>query len=319
MVLKIGVDLMGADVPPSHILEAISCLDPGFYQDVSLLFFATTEVAPLFDNFQKKIRNSSLQIVSDVVTMQDSPVKALREKKGSSLFVGIRSLKEGTISGFLSAANTGAMLAATRHELDPMPAISRPALLCAIPCDTGDVVMLDVGGNVEASTESIIQHAKLGAAYASVVYGINRPKVATLNIGEEVLKGTQELKSAVSLLSSQTLPFDFVGNKEPYDVFSRQADVFVTNGFSGNLFLKTCEAVSGYIFSSIHKKYPELVFSDIIDNDQGAIVLGVKQLVVKCHGKASQEALRQALIQTKHLLQIDALAKISAEITLVNK
>lgn len=305
----IGIDLMGADVPPNHILEAVASLPPDFYSDASLVLFGTQELSVLVE----KLPGLSLIVCPDVVKMDENPLHTIREKKDSSLRVGIRTLREGRISAFISCANTGALVAVARSELDALQGISRPALACHVPTHKGDVVMLDVGANVEASSDVLLQFAKLGAAYVKSVFGVDLPEVALLNIGEEALKGTEELKNAVSIFSDCS-HFAFVGNKEPYDVFTRQADVFVTNGFSGNLFIKTCEAMSRHILGALGKKYPELSFSDIVGEGSGAIVLGVNRLLVKCHGAASTNAIQQALLRTKQRLKQDVITKIQSHL-----
>ena len=312
-VFTIGIDLMGADMPPNHILEAVSTLPSDFYEDVSLVLFATEPVLGLVKQATKHIPNISAVVCPDVVRMDDNPLKIIREKKQSSLLVGMHKLKEGSLSAFISCANTGALVAVARSELDALPGISRPALACTIPTVVGDIVLLDVGGNVEASTDMLMQFARLGSGYASIVHGVKRPLVALLNIGEEPLKGTQELKSAAAIFSdAPNESFDFVGNKEPYDVFTRQADVFVTNGFSGNLFIKTCEAMSRFILGSLQKKHPDISLSGIVGEGTGAQVLGVNDLVVKCHGAASISAIQQALLHTNHLLKLDFIPKLTS-------
>lgn len=313
-MFTIGIDLMGADVPPNHILEAVASLPHDFYSDVSLVLFGTQDQIGSVQKYTAKIPALSLTVCPDIVKMDDNPLHIIREKKESSLRVGVRTLREGRITAFISCANTGALVAVARSELDSLQGISRPALACHVPTHKGDVVMLDVGGNVEASSDMLLQFAKLGSGYAKSVLGIDHPKVALLNIGEEALKGTEELKGAVSIFS-ECKHFEFVGNKEPYDVFTRQADVFVTNGFSGNLFIKTCEAVSRYILGSLGKKYPELSFSDIVGEGTGAIVLGVNKLVIKCHGAASTNAIQQALLHTKQRLKQDVITKIQSQLS----
>lgn len=308
-VHTIGVDLMGADVPPSHILEAAVNLPANFHSDTSFVFFATHEHSLLLQNAIKNLPNSRFVLSQDFVRMDENPLSVIREKQQTSLLAGITALKNEELSCFVSCANTGALVAIARLLLDTFTGISKPALSCRVPTQKGDVVMLDVGGNVEATAEMLLQFAHLGAAYCKTLYGIDQPKVALLNIGQEALKGTQELKSARDLFS-EAQSFDFVGNKEPCDVFAGAADVFVTNGFSGNLFIKTSEAASRHILHALHKQHPTISFSDIMAGDAGAELLGVKSLVVKCHGAASAQAIQQSLIHTKQLLKINAIEKM---------
>ncbi len=229
------------------------------------------------------------------------------------MLVGIRQLKEGKISAFISCANTGALLAVTRTTLDTFQGITRPALACTIPAHNGDVIMLDVGGNVDSSVDMLLQFALLGASYSHAFMKVARPKVALLNIGEEASKGTQELKDALSALKlAESEYFEFIGNKEPYDVFTRQADVFVTNGFNGNLFVKTSEAASRHILGCLLQKYPDIELKGLISEGSGAMVLGVKELVIKCHGASSIQAIQQALMHTKELIKQKAITQMQA-------
>ena len=178
--------------------------------------------------------------------------------------------------------------------LDLEKGVSKPALACLIPTAKADAVVLDVGANVEATSEMLVQFARLGSIFSRTYQKVEAPRVALLNIGEESIKGTEVHKEAYRTLKEAS-ELDFVGNKEPYDVFTGEADVFVTNGFSGNLFVKTSEAASRYILSSVHKMHSDLQFPDITHEGFGAVVLGIKQCVIKCHGQASSAAIQGAI------------------------
>ncbi|MBS0634449.1 MAG: hypothetical protein JSR37_03185 [Verrucomicrobia bacterium] len=267
---------MGAELLPSSIVKAVQTLPNEFFSNHSIVLFGTEN---------EKIPNSPhITFVScpDVVGMDENPLQTIREKKPSSLLIGISALKEGKIAAFISCANTGALVSLARSELEAISnTVSKPALACTIPTKTGDVLMLDVGANVEVTAEMLVQFAKLGAEYWQSLYGA-KPRVALLNVGVEPIKGTQELKAAVKELPSEL--YTFVGNKEPYDVFTNQADVFVTDGFSGNLFIKTSEAV--------------LRSRGIAYEESYAILLGLKQHVIKCHGASSERAIQKAILSS---------------------
>ncbi len=289
----IGIDLMGADVPPDHIFRAATSLPADFYSNTSLVFFGTQDVGAF-------VPHSSLHMCPDVIRMDDSPVQIIRENKKTTLATGIQELHEGKISAFISCANTGALVALARKHLETLSGITKPALMCEVPTETGYVMLLDVGANVEASNELLLSFAHLGAAFSQK----DKPKVALLNIGEEHTKGTQELKSTYSYFKEHTSDlFEFVGNKEPYDVYTHQADIFITTGFSGNLFLKSSEAASRFVLSRISKRYPDMRLDDIVDEGHGAILLGLKKLVVKCHGRSSIKAIQDTLINIKASLE----------------
>lgn len=291
----IGVDLMGADVPPSHILQAALSLPEEFYFDTSLVFFGTQEVANSLQDSR-----FTYKVCPHVVTMDDNPLAIVREKKETSLLAGITALKEGAIHAFISCANTGALVALARTILELVPGILRPALACQIPVEGDSVIMLDVGANVEATPEMLVQFAQLGAKLSHAA----TPRVALLNIGQEAIKGREEHKRALELLEASQDGYLFVGNKEPHSVFLHEADVYVTDGFSGNLFLKSCEAATEHTLQEVQMRYPNLNLADLKHEGSGAQILGLTKLVVKCHGASSQKLLQNALIQTKIYLSV---------------
>ncbi len=277
---------MGADVSPEHIFKAVSSLP----SDSTFVFFGTSDFV---------VRGHEFILCQDVVTMHDSPSHALRQKGDSSLFTAIRALKDGTIDALISAANTGALLAGARSILEHFPNCTRPPLACFIRAQSGeDVLLLDVGASPEASDELLCQYAQLGAACMQALQN-KKPTVALLNIGEEPIKGTSEQKGALKLLQENPSSlFDFIGNKEPYDIFAHTADVFVTNGLIGNLFLKSCEAVIRFLAK------------DIPSQEKGAMLLGVNNLILKCHGKASEAAIQRTVLQTEELLSQNIIPKL---------
>lgn len=269
---KIAIDLMGADRSPEYIYEAVKCLSI----DSTFVFFGTEEFAVTGDEFI---------VCPEVITMQDDPVKAVCQKSDSSLLTALSALKEGSVDALLSCANTGALVAGARMTLDLLPGITRPPLACFIPTERGHVLLLDVGASPDASEELLWQYATLGTSFI----GIKRPKVALLNIGSEATKGTSIQKKALKLIQERATDFDFVGNKEPYDIFTHSADVFVTNGLMGNLFLKSCEAMARFFSIDLQ--------------DSGAHLLGLNKPVMKCHGHASKTAIAHALQQLSTLLR----------------
>jgi glycerol-3-phosphate acyltransferase PlsX len=308
---RLGIDLMGADLSPEHILKAATSLPLDFYSNLTLVFFGSEEAMRLLHQYGKEISNIAFRVCPEVIHMKENPLSAIREKKESSLVRGIQSLKTHEIDAFISCANTGALIASAKAVIDTFAGIARPALLTEFPSHNGYVAMLDVGGSVESTSSQLLQFAFLGASYAHIVGAIERPRLALLNIGEEAIKGTDELKACwQKLKGSNDLPFDFVGNKEPKDVFTRQADVFVTSGFAGNIFVKTAEAVSSYVLDVVAAKVPTLNSSELIDEGRGAFLCGAKELIVKCHGNASISAIQRALVHAKHLLEIGAIRSI---------
>jgi glycerol-3-phosphate acyltransferase PlsX len=235
--------------------------------------------------------------------MDEDPRAALRKKPGSSLCVGVKLLHEGKIDAFVSAGNTGALVLAAKLFLTTLPGIRRPALLALMPTKKRPIAVLDVGANIQTKAPHLVQFALMGAAYL-VSRGIERPALGILNIGSEPIKGTSELRRAYHLLEeiAQGTPFRFAGNIEGKSVFEGAVDGLVTDGFTGNVFLKTAEGIASLILDRIDASLPKAtrlqVSTQIADLHRhlhyaeypGALLIGVRGIVVKCHGYASPQS-----------------------------
>lgn len=189
--------------------------------------------------------------------MNDDPLTALRQKKGSSIALGIRLLKKKQIDAFVSAGNTGALIASATISLPKLPGITRPALLAVLPTKLSSVAVVDVGGSVSCKAHHLLKYAYMGAAYQKCTAGIEVPKVGLLNIGAESRKGTSLVRQAYQLLkeacqissATNSSPYmEFHGNIEGRDVFQSNIDVLVTDGFTGNVLVKTSEGIADVIF-----------------------------------------------------------------------
>jgi glycerol-3-phosphate acyltransferase PlsX len=259
-----------------------------------------------------------LQHASEVVQMDESPSKALRSKKDSSMRVAINLIKEGRAQAAVSAGNTGALMATAKFVLKTMPGIDRPAIVSAIPSANGHVHMLDLGANAECSAEQLVQFAVMGSAMVTAVYGIERPKVALLNIGEEEIKGNDTIKLAASLL--QTSALNYIGFVEGDGIFLQDVDVVVCDGFVGNVALKTGEGVAKLIRQFMSEEFKRSVFTKMaafaampalkalgkrIDprHYNGASFAGLNGIVIKSHGSADSiafgNAIRVALLEVE--------------------
>ncbi len=322
--MRIGIDLMGSDNSPINlfdaVLQAAHQLDPS----TTLVVIATHSVV----NELKLSHYSSLFLtntgrieffpVGDSITMQDEPLYAISHKKSSSLVMGIRLLKKKRLDAFVTAGNTGALIASATLQLPKLPGIKRPALLVVLPTVTGSVAVLDVGGSVSCKPQHLVQFAYLGAAYQSCCENIPIPKVALLNIGVEPKKGTSTTQQAYQTLKEQSPPYglhmQFQGNVEGRDVFKGGVDVLVTDGFTGNVLLKTSEGISSFIFdyiqetlrsnipSELHHNFRDLKSYFAYDEYPGAIVCGVEGLVIKCHGQSSVKAMLNSIKGAIHLI-----------------
>ena len=254
----------------------------------------------------------NIQIVpsSSVVTCDMEPASAVRGMQDSSIVVGCKTVADGVAEGFISAGSTGAMLAGSLLFVKRAPGIRRPAIVTVLPGDKGPVVFLDAGANADCRPENLLEFGILGTAFASAALGIGRPSVGLLNIGEESEKGSELARASHELLGGSVL--EFVGNVEGRDLLSGAADVVVTDGFTGNVALKLLEGCSSSLFSrvrvaarsSLRAKVggvllrPALrgVKADLDPEEYGGTyLLGVRGLVVICHGNSSSKAIANAL------------------------
>lgn len=292
--IAIGVDLMGSDSSPSLLFEAVIEAANKFGPQVELHAFVSEGTS-----FPQKMENVILHVTDEVIEMEDAPLEAIRRKKNSSLVTGIRLLKKGGLDAFVSLGNTGALIAASTLNLPLLPGIRRPALLATLPAPIGRISILDVGGSVSYTAEHLISFALMGACFESVQFGVKRPLIGLLNVGTESKKGTEEHRRAYQRLeeiSKKSEEIEFIGNLEGSEVFQGKAQVVVTDGFTGNVLLKSAEGIAAYILDYLRQtelrdqlKALESRFS--VDEYAGAILLGVEGVVIKCHGRSSAKAL----------------------------
>jgi glycerol-3-phosphate acyltransferase PlsX len=263
----VGVDLAGADIEETQICAA--CRELAL--EIPLRVYGTKEHSQ-FPGEQR--------LCPETILMEDLPLRAVKNKKQSTLVQAARDLADGSITSLVTCANTGAVTAVGALYLKRF--IHRPALIAELPLPSGLILALDMGAYVHATTQDLVSYAYIGAAYAKIKLGIDSPKVGLLNIGRERGRGPIEIQNADSLLQG-TQAFCYVGNTEPADILSGSVNVLVTSGFAGNIFLKTAEAAFSKDSSSSQRK--------------GALLVGVKKPLIKCHGKSSREALKAAIRQ----------------------
>jgi phosphate acyltransferase len=251
-----------------------------------------------------------IQHATEVVAMDESPAKALRGKKDSSMRVAVNLVKQGRAQAAVSAGNTGALMATAKFVLKTLPGIDRPAIISAIPSVNGHVHMLDLGANAECAAEQLLQFAVMGSALVTATLGIERPKVALLNIGEEEIKGNEVIKEAAQLLAASKL--NYIGFVEGDGVFLRDIDVVVCDGFTGNIALKTGEGVARLIYHFIKEEFTRSLFTKLAAvmampalkalggrmdprNYNGASLAGLNGIVIKSHGSADAQAFATAI------------------------
>lgn len=247
---------------------------------------------------------------SQVVEMHDLPSKALRQKKDSSMRVAINLVKSGEAQACVSAGNTGALMATARFVLKTLPHIDRPAICTALPTMTGHTHVLDLGANVDSSAKHLLQFAVMGSVLTTAVDNLPNPRVALLNIGEEEIKGNEQVKEAAQLLSSK--PINYIGFVEGDDIFKGTADVIVCDGFAGNVALKSSEGAAKMIIHYVKRAFSQNLLTKLaalislpvlkslknqIDPRRynGASLLGLQGIVIKSHGGADALAFTHAI------------------------
>ncbi|PYX83899.1 MAG: phosphate acyltransferase PlsX [Acidobacteria bacterium] len=254
-----------------------------------------------------------LEIVhaSEVIRMDDKAAKAVRSKRDSSMRVGLRLVREGHASGFVTAGNTGAAMATAKMVLGALPGVDRPALAAVVPTALGTAaILLDVGANVDCKPENLEQFAIMGAIYFRSIFGTRRPRVGLLSIGEEEGKGNELTRQSFQLLKQ--LPLNFVGNVEGRDVYNGEVDVIVADGFVGNVALKISEGIANLVRYVLKESLRATItaqvgyllsrsaFTDFkrrLDHTEygGAPLLGVKGVCIITHGSSNANAIKNAI------------------------
>lgn len=280
----IGVDIEGSDAPRDLLLQACSDAAQSVHGRVVCYCTSTCSIQ---SEFLEQI------LCDDAITMGDVALKVVRKKKDFTLTHALRDLSEGRIEALVTCANTGAVTAAAVILLKRFSTLRRPGLLVEIPLQDKTVVVVDVGAFLSPTAQDLLGFARLGRAYASVRLQCESPRIGLLNVGKEALRGPKELVTVDEMLRSQILPCTYVGNVEPYDVFSGAVDVCVTSGLAGNIFLKTAEAAAK-ISGSSHLRH----------ENRAALLAGVERLVLKCHGEGSPQAVSWAVKHASTMVQL---------------
>jgi glycerol-3-phosphate acyltransferase PlsX len=316
--MRVALDAMGSDNNPIPDVEGgvLAARESG-----STLLFVGDEQAIRSELKKHKTTGLNLEIVpaSQAITMTDIPSIAAKEKGDSSMHVGMRLVKDGLADAFMTAGNTGVAYAtAMLYTLKRIPGVKRPALSVIFKIANQPVIFLDMGANADSKAEWLVQFAIMGQIYAEKSLGLSNPRVGLLSNGEEAEKGTQAVRDAGEIL--QHLSINFVGNVEPKEVLSGRADVVVSDGFTGNILLKTFEASTRYLSRIIRDEITGGVFSSLggllirpamkrvkkkIDTDEigGAPLLGVDGVVIIGHGSSDAYAVKNAIHQAHCAVQ----------------
>ncbi len=330
-MFTIAVDAMGGDYGPSVTVPAsINSLNQ-FPQLNLILVGDEAKIGASLKDSGWDLGNNRIQIrhASQCVEMHESPSKALRNKKDSSMRVAINLVKEGVADACVSAGNTGALMATARFVLKMIPGLDRPAIISTLPALEKHTYMLDLGANVESRAEHLFHFALMGNELVKAVEHIKKPKVGLLNIGEEEMKGNEQVKKAAQLLSDSEL--NYVGFVEGTDIFLGDVDIVVADGFVGNIALKTTEGLAEMIASRLKKSFTSSFYGKIVGllakpvlrafkeeidprEYNGASFLGLKGIVVKSHGGADTLAFQNAVKIAYLEIEENVAGKINAEV-----
>ncbi|CAH1214342.1 phosphate acyltransferase PlsX [Paenibacillus sp. JJ-223] len=329
--MRIVIDAMGGDNAPAATVEGALSAAAEWPDAQIVLVGDEGRLEPILSKSATKPANLSVRHASEVIGSDDEPVKAVRRKKDASMVVAGRMLKEGEADAMISAGNTGALMTTGLLVVGRMEGIERPALAPMIPTiDDVGVLALDLGANMDAKPEHLAQYALMGSLYRQKVQGIDSPRVGLLNVGTEEGKGNELTKNAYPLL--EQLPIRFVGNVEARDVLTAECDVLVCDGFAGNILLKSMEGTAGAIFSLLKEQFSSSLKSKLaaavlmpelrglkrkLDYTEhgGAPLLGLSKLVVKSHGSADGNAIKNAVRQARIAIQNQLVESISKEIS----
>jgi glycerol-3-phosphate acyltransferase PlsX len=303
---------MGGDKAPGAIIKGIDIARKRYPNVHYLLFGDERRIGPILKRFSKLGGICEIRHTEELIGSEDKPSHALRRGKNSSMRLAIDAVRDGDAAGVISAGNTGALMAMAKFVLKTVPGIDRPAIAGFFPSMRGESVMLDLGANVDCTTENLVQFGVMGAAFARTVLGIQRPKVGLLNVGTEELKGHETVKAAAEILREIELPFEFSGFVEGSDFGPGTVDVFVTDGFTGNIALKTAEGTAKFYAWNLRAAFRRSLMSRLgyllarpallalrerLDprSYNGALFVGLNGVVIKSHGGTDARGFASAI------------------------
>ncbi len=326
--MKIAIDAMGGDYAPEEIIKgAVSaCRELG--AEV-ILVGSEEKIGPIFK--EQSVSGLKIEIynATEVIEMDEHPANAVKKKKDSSLAVANRLVKEGSASAVISAGNTGAAMSASLLTLGRIKGINRPAIASPMPTNTGVSVLIDAGANADCDPINLLQFALMGSIYAEQVFGIRKPRVGLLSIGEEETKGNKLIIESHQLLKQSSI--NFIGNIEGRDVHRGECDVIVCDGFVGNIVLKLSEGLASALFGQIKAALTrnlvttagaflvKSAFKSLkgkMDYTEygGAPLLGLNGISMISHGRSNGKAIKNAVKAAMKAVNEDIVGKIAASL-----
>ncbi|MGB4850980.1 MAG: phosphate acyltransferase PlsX [Ignavibacteria bacterium] len=332
--IKVAVDAMGGDFAPLNDVSGAIIAAEEKKDSLEIILVGKEN---LINEELKKhkigLNNISVVNAADVITMHDSPTDSLKTKSDSSISVGINLVKDKKADAFISAGNTGAVMTASILKLGRIKGVGRPTIGSLFPTDKGKTMVFDVGASVDCKPNHLLEFAVMGSIYMKNVYGIEKPKVGLLSVGEEKSKGDILTIEAYELLERSGL--NFIGNVEGRDVLRGKADIIVCDGFVGNVILKFAESVLD-VMKSKFKAYADkgflkkiwvgmmygtlknVVLKDFDYQEYGGVpLLGVNGITIIGHGKSSPIAIKNMIYKAEEMIRKEVNSKISEELSLI--
>jgi len=332
--IKVAVDAMGGDFAPLNDVSGAIIAAEEKKDSLEIILVGKEN---LINEELKKhkigLNNISVVNAADVITMHDSPTDSLKTKSDSSISVGINLVKDKKADAFISAGNTGAVMTASILKLGRIKGVGRPTIGSLFPTDKGKTMVFDVGASVDCKPNHLLEFAVMGNIYMKNVYGIEKPKIALLSVGEEKSKGDNLTIEAYELLEKSGL--NFIGNVEGRDVLRGKADIIVCDGFVGNVILKFAESVldvmknkfKAYADKGFFKKIwvgmmygtlKNVVLKDFDYQEYGGVpLLGVNGITIIGHGKSSPIAIKNMIYKAEEMIRKEVNSKISEELSLI--
>ncbi len=332
--MRIGLDAMGGDHAPREIVrgarDGLRYMGP---DDRLILYGIKDQVEAEARDAGLNDPRISIEHCSEVVEMHEPPVEAIRQKRDSSLMRMAAAAGKGGLDGMISAGNTGAFVAACQLRVRPIEGVSRPGIAVLMPTFHGPVVICDVGANLSPKAQHLYEYARMGSIYAQRMLGHAKPRIGLISIGEEEGKGNPLVKEAFGLIKSDP-SLIYAGNMEGRDIFAGEAEVFICDGFVGNVILKLTEGLAEGLFKTIFGEFkqesPELVkaFQPVVDRIWkrhdfaeygGAPLMGLSSLALICHGRSDARAIANAVRATVEQHRANLINVITSELGAAKK
>ena len=323
--MRIGIDAFGGDNAPEAVILGVKDVLNSIESDI-VLYGDEATIVRLLTKHEVDLQKIEIVHTTQIVNGEDKPVMAVKKKKDSSMIKGLIDLRKKELDAFLSAGNTGALLAGGLLKVGRIKGIDRPALVSVYPTNKGISVLADAGANAECKARNLKEFSIMGSLYAKEILQIENPKVGLVNIGDEKGKGTALVKEAYGEIEKLD-NINFIGNVEARDIPFGQADVIICDGFTGNVILKLSEGVAKSLSDMFKSAFMKNVFTKIsalavksglsdikrkLDYSEygGAPLLGVKELIIKAHGSSNPKAFKNAIIYAEKALKNDLIGKI---------